>query len=212
MPETIARLHLEALMNLSTTQLRMLGSVMYFAAFSLFVSFFADLVIKVWPIKLSELNWRVGAAGLVMEVLLASVVPLAIFYFAAFMNNDRKTLQFMRWLTVAVGVIAIGLLGLFALDAVQIRAQLPQNVKAQFIKAALKASLQGVLSATLFIWFGLTVGKVMKSAGVARGVDTKDGMLMVGSREASPSRPNLRAIDPNDSKKKDGAASLSIDS
>jgi len=198
-------------MNLSTTQLRMLGSVMYFAAFSLFVSFLADLVIKIWPIKLSELNWRVGASGLVMDVLMASIVPLAIFYFAAFMNNDRKTLQFMRWLTVAVGVIAIGLLGLFALDAVQVRAQLPQNVKAQFIKAALKASLQGTLSATLFIWFGLTVGKVMKSAGVARGVDPKEGMLMVGSREASPSRPNLRAIDANDSKKKEGTAGLSID-
>ena len=198
-------------MNLSTTQLRMLGSVMYFAAFSLFVSFLADLVIKIWPIKLSELNWRVGASGLVMDVLMASIVPLAIFYFAAFMNNDRKTLQFMRWLTVAVGVLAIGLLGLFALDAVQIRAQLPQNVKAQFIKAALKASLQGTLSATLFIWFGLTVGKVMKSAGVARGADAKEGMLMVGSREASPSRPNLRAIDANDSKKKEGTAGLSID-
>ena len=198
-------------MNLSTTQLRMLGSVMYFAAFSLFVSFLADLVIKIWPIKLSELNWRVGASGLVMDVLMASIVPLAIFYFAAFMNNDRKTLQFMRWLTVAVGVIAIGLLGLFALDAVQVRAQLPQNVKAQFIKAALKASLQGTLSATLFIWFGLTVGKVMKSAGVARGADAKEGMLMVGSREASPSRPNLRAIDANDSKKKEGTAGLSMD-
>ena len=198
-------------MNLSTTQLRMLGSVMYFAAFSLFVSFLADLVIKIWPIKLSELNWRVGASGLVMDVLMASIVPLAIFYFAAFMNNDRKTLQFMRWLTVAVGVIAIGLLGLFALDAVQVRAQLPQNVKAQFIKAALKASLQGTLSATLFIWFGLTVGKVIKSVGVARGADAKEGMLMVGSREASPSRPNLRAIDANDSKKKEGTAGLSMD-
>jgi len=198
-------------MNLSTTQLRMLGSVMYFAAFSLFVSYIADLVIKVWPLKVSELNWRVGASGLVMDVLVSSIVPLALFFFAAFMNNDRKTLQFMRWLTLAVGVMAIGLLGLFALDAVQIRAQLPQNVKSQFIKAALKASLQGTLSAALFVWFGLTVGKVMKSVGVARGAEPKEGMLMVGSREASPSRPNLRAIDPNESKKKEGAAGLSLD-
>ena len=198
-------------MNLSTTQLRLLGSVMYFAAFSLFASSVSDLVIKVWPLKVSELNWRVGASGLVMDVLVSSIVPLALFFFAAFMNSDRKTLQFMRWLTLAVGVMAIGLLGLFALDAVQIRAQLPQNVKSQFIKAALKASLQGTLSAALFVWFGLTVGKVLKSAGVARGAEPKEGMLMVGSREASPSRPNLRAIDPNEGKKKEGAPGLSLD-
>ena len=133
-------------------------------------------------------------------------------YFAAFMNNDRKTLQVLRWVTLATGLVTIGLLALFALDSVQIRAQLPQNVKGQFIKAALKAALVGTLVSALFIWFGLTVGKVLKSQGVARGVDpAKDGMLMVGAREASPSRPTLRAIDSIDTKKKEGTAPLSAD-
>ncbi len=198
-------------MNFSTTQLRMLGSVMYFAAFTVLTSTITDLVIKIWPFKMSELNWRVGASGLVMDVLVAAILPLALFFFSAFMNNDRKMLQVMRWVMVAFGVIALGMLALFALDAVQIRAQLPQNVKGTFLKAALKASLQGTFAACLYIWFGLTVGKVMKSSGLARGVDAKEGMLMVGSREASPSRPNLRAIDATDSKKKEGTAGLSID-
>ena len=188
-------------MNFSTTQLRMLGSVMYFAAVTVLVSTIADLAIKIWPFKLSELNWRVGASGLVMDVLVAAIVPLALFFFAAFMNNDRKMLHVTRWVVVVLGALAIAMLALFALDAVQIRAQLPQNVKGQFLKAALKASLQGTFAAALYIWFGLTVGKVMKSAGVARTADAKDGMLMVGTREASPSRPNLRAIDSSDSRK-----------
>lgn len=209
--EPFDRLQFEASMNFSTTQLRMLGSVMYFAAFTLLTSSLADLIIKIWPIKVSELNWRVGAAGLVMDVLVASIVPLAVFFLAAFMNNDRKLLQVMRWVVLLIGVITIALLAMFALDAVQIRASLPQNVKGQFIKAALKASLQGVLSAAAFIWFGLTVGKVMKSAGLARAADSKEGMLMVGSREASPSRPNLRAIDTSDIKKKEGTSGLSAD-
>jgi hypothetical protein len=209
--EPFVRLHYEASMNFSTTQLRMLGSVMYFAAFSLLTSNLADLVIKIWPIKSSELNWRVGAAGLVLDMLVSSIVPLAVFFFAAFMNNDRKLLQVMRWVVVLIGVITVALLAMFALDAVQIRAALPQNVKGQFIKAALKASLQGVLSATVFIWFGLTVGKLMKSTGVARAAESKEGMLMVGSREASPSRPNLRAIDASEGTKKDSTSALPAD-
>lgn len=199
-------------MNLSSTQLRMLGSVMYFAAIALIISAAAQFTIPVWPLKPSELNWRVGASGLLMDALLATVVPQAMLYFAAFMNNDRKTLQVLRWVTLATGLVTIGLLALFALDSVQIRAQLPQNVKGQFIKAALKAALVGTLVSALFIWFGLTVGKVLKSQGVARGVDpAKDGMLMVGAREASPSRPTLRAIDSIDTKKKEGTAPLSAD-
>lgn len=198
-------------MNLSSSQLRLLGSVMYFAAFALIVNVLADFTIKIWPMKLSELNWRVGAGGLLMDVLLSIVVPQALIYFAAFMNADRKTLQILRWVTFALGVLAIGMLALFALDSVQITAQLPQNLKGNFYKVALKAALIGLLSAALYIWFGLTVGKVLKSQGMARvgGKEPADGMLMVGSRE--PARPALRSIDTKEPPRKESAPGLSID-
>lgn len=203
-------------MNLSTTQLRLLGSVMYFAAAALILNYLAQFTIQVWPFKFSELNWRVGGSGLFMDALLATVVPQAIMYFAAFMNNDRKTLQFLRWVTLSMGLATIGLLLLFALDSVQIRASLPQNVKANFMKVALRAGLVGILLSILFVWFGTTMGKVLKSQGTVRtpGMkeSEKDAMLMVGSRE--PSRPNLRAIDGAEGKKdskKEGTGGLSID-
>lgn len=198
-------------MNLSSTQLRLLGSVMYFAAFALIVNVLADFTIKIWPMKLSELNWRVGAGGLLMDVMLLIVVPQALIYFAAFMNGDRKTLQILRWVTVALGVLTLGLLALFALDSVQITAQLPQNLKINFYKVALKAALIGLLSAALYIWFGLTVGKVLKSQGTVRtgSKEASDGMLMVGSRE--PARPALRSIDTKEPPRKEAAPGLSID-
>ncbi|MDZ7632417.1 MAG: hypothetical protein U5K74_13985 [Gemmatimonadaceae bacterium] len=203
-------------MNLSTTQLRMLGSVMYFAAVALIINFFAQFTIQVWPFKFGELNWRVGAAGLVMDALLATVVPQALLYFAAFLNNDRKILQVLRWVTLAAGLATIALLGFFLLDSVQIRAQLPQNIKGNFMKVALRAGLVGGLLSVLFVWFGLTVGKVLKSQGTVRTVGGKDpaqeGMLMVGTRE--PSRPNLRSIDTADLRKdskKEGTGGLPVD-
>ena len=199
-------------MNLSSTQLRLLGSVMYFAAAVLILNYFAQFTIQVWPLKFEELNWRVGATGLVMDALLSTVVPQAIIYVSAIMNNDRKTIQALRWITLLAGLATIALMVMFALDSVQIRAQLPQNVKGNFMKVALRAGFVGILLSTLFIWFGLTMGKVLKSQGVARGaVKDADSMLMVGTRDA---RPNLRAIDTSDSKKemkKESTGGLSID-
>jgi hypothetical protein len=199
-------------MNLSTTQLRMLGSVLYFAAVALIINYFAQLTIQVWPIKVSELNWRVGAAGLFMDALLSTVVPVVLVYLAAFMNNDRKVIGTMRVVSLVVGVLTIVLLAAFALDSVQIRAALPQNVKGNFMKVALRAALVGTLLATLYVWVGVTMGKVLKSQGTLRNAaGARDEMLMVGTRE--PSRPNLRAIDANEGKKgpKEGTTGLTID-
>jgi small-conductance mechanosensitive channel len=214
--EPIDRHLIEACMNLSTTQLRLLGSLMYFAAAALILNFFAQFTIQVWPFKFGELNWRVGAAGLVMDALLSTVMPQVILYAAAVMNNDRKLLQIMRWISMLVGVAIIALMLLFLLDSVQIRAQLPQNVKVNFMKVALRAGLVGVLLSMLFIWLGFSMGKVLKSQGTVRTPGMKDpaaeNMLMVGTRE--PSRPTLRSIDATDGKKdakKEGTGGLSID-
>lgn len=202
-------------MNLSTTQLRLLGSVMYFAAVALILNPFAQFVITVWPFKLSELNWRVGSTGLLMDALIATVLPQALLFTAAVMNNDRRTLQFLRWVVFTLGLVTIGLLLMFLLDSVQIRAQLPQNVKGNFMKVAMRAGLIGTLLSILFIWFGTSMGKVLKSQGTVRvvggGKEGTEGLLMVGTREA---RPNLRSIDASDSKKevkKEGTGGLSID-
>jgi hypothetical protein len=202
-------------MTLSTSQLRSLGSVLYFAAAALMINIMAQFTVQVWPIKFGELNWRVGAAGLFMDVLMNGMVPMAMMFFAAFMNEDRKLLQAFRWISLVLGVVTIGMLLGFALDAVQIRSQLPQNVKAVFLKTALRASLSAVLCSTAFIWMSFSLAKVLKSQGVVRASGVKDpaqeSMLMVGtSREPSPSRPNLRAIDSSDSKT-EAATGLAID-
>jgi hypothetical protein len=203
-------------MNLSTTQLRLLGSVMYFAAAALILNFFAQFTIQVWPFKFGELNWRVGAAGLVMDTLLSTVMPLIVINVAAFMNGDRKTIQVLRFIALFAGLATLGLIVFFAFDAVQIRASLPQNVKANFMKVALRAGLVGMLLSIIFFWTFNAIGKVLKSQGAVRTAGGKDasqeGMLMVGVRE--PARPNLRAIDTADTRKdakKEGTGGLSVD-
>jgi uncharacterized membrane protein len=206
-------------MNLSTTQLRQLGSVMYFAAVALIINFFAEFTIKVWPLKFGELNWRAGAIGLVMDVFLATIVPMTLMYVAAIMNNHRKLLNVLRILSLVLGVLTIALLLMFALDSIQVRTQLPQNVKMQFYKVAMRAAMVGTLFATASVWTFVAIGNVLKSQGTVRGNDLasaaeKEGMLMVGTREAP--RRTLRSIDGAATEvktdaKKEASATLSID-
>lgn len=199
-------------MNFSTSQLRALGSVLYFAAVALILNILAQFAVQVWPIKFGELNWRVGAAGLFMDVLMNSIVPIAMVYFAAFMNEDRKLLTAMRWISLIVGILTVLLFFGFVLDAVQIRSQLPQNVKSVFLKTAMRACMSAILCATAFFWMYVALGKVMKSQGVVRAPGTKDpaqeSMLMVGSRE--PSRPNLRAVESDATVEKKSALAVDL--
>jgi hypothetical protein len=206
-------------MNLSTTQLRLIGGVLYFAAVVLILNFLAQFVIQIWPLRISELNWRVGSAGIFMDVLLSTVVPQILLFTAAFLNADRKVLAVLRWATLIVGILTVLLMLGFILDSVQIRAQLPQNMKPTFLKGALRAVFVAMMLSTLFIWVGMAIGKVLKSQGVSRvagAVDSaQDAMLMIGTRE--PTKPNLRSIDASDAKdpkrdtKKDATSGLAVD-
>ena len=156
---------------------------------------------------------RLYEALVIDRPTLTVALLLALLATAAIMNNDRKTMQVLRWCMLLIGIAIVGQLLMFALDSLQIQAQLNQNVKPNFYKVALRAALVGVMLATLYLWFGLAIGKVLKSQGVARGnVKDADSMLMVGTRDA---RPNLRAIDTAESRKemkKEGTGGLSIDS
>jgi hypothetical protein len=189
-------------MNLSSSQLKALGNVLTFAAFVLFTWIFSDVLIKIWPLKIGELNWRVGFTGLFIEGWVASLPALSMLFLAAFLNNQRTLLRVLSFAALALGIILLGLLLTFALDATQLRATIPQNMKGTFMKAVLKAALGGTFLVILFPLLFTTVNKVLKSAGTvrtnAREKETAEGgLLMVGNRGETPARPSLRAIDPS---------------
>lgn len=189
-------------MNLSSSQLKALGNLLTFAAVVLLSWIFADIVIKTWPFKVGELNWRVGFTGLFIEGLVASLPAMTLLFLSAFLNSQRRFLRVLSIVMLVLGIVMIGLLLTFALDATQLRATLPQNLKGTFIKAVLKAALGGVFLGILFPLVFTTLTKVLKSVGTVRtGVREKEpapdgGLLMVGNRGETPARPSLRAIDP----------------
>jgi hypothetical protein len=189
-------------MNLSSSQLKAIGNVLTFAAVVLLAWVFSDMVIKIWPIKVGELNWRVGFTGLFIESTVAALPAITMLFVSAFIGNQRAWLRVLSVIMLVLGVMVIGMLLGFALDATQLRATIPQNLKGTFTKAVFKASLGGILLGCLLPWTFVTLNKVLKSQGTARaGVREKESpdsgnLLMVGNRGETPARPSLRAIDP----------------
>lgn len=188
-------------MNLSSSQQRMLLSVATFAAAVMLVSVVAEFAIQIWPLKFGELNWRVGAAGLLLDAFVKTIPAQIVLYFAAAATDSRKLLKTYAIIAFVLGVVSVGVLGFFALDAVQLRATLPQNVKQQFLKVALRASLVGILGAILFFIAGVRTLKVLKSGGAvrtsggsARAAEPADESMLMISRPAAPARPSLTAI------------------
>lgn len=188
-------------MNLSSSQQRTLLSVATFAASVMLISVVAEFAIQVWPLKFSELNWRVGAAGLLLDAFVKTVPAQIVLYFATAVTDARKLLKAYAIIAFVLGVVAVVTLGFFALDAVQLRATLPQNVKQQFLKVALRAALVGVCGATLFFIAGVRTLKVLKSGGAVRSAggsrateSADESMLVIARPSATPARPNLTAV------------------
>lgn len=188
-------------MNLSSSQQRTLLSVATFAAAVMLVNVVAEFAIQVWPLKFGELNWRVGAAGLLLDAFVKTIPAQVVLYFAAAVTDSRKLLRTYAILGVVLGAVAIGVLAFFALDAIQLRATLPQNVKQQFLKVALRAALVGVLGAILFFLAGVRTLKVLKSGGAVRtsgsgprAAEQADESMLMIARPATPARPSLTAV------------------
>jgi hypothetical protein len=192
-------------MNFSSTQQRTLFSIATLAAWVLLLNIMAEFTIQIWPLKFGELNWRVGTAGLLIDAFVKTLPAQIVLWFAAAATGARTLLRVYGILALVLALTTIVVLGFFALDAVQMRAVLPQNVKGTFLKVALRAALMGTLLTGLFILAFVRVNSVLKSLGVARSggraVESDEGMLLV-ARPGAPAapRPNLTAVKGDEAK------------
>ena len=192
-------------MNFSSTQQRTLLSIATVAAWVLLLNIMAEFAIQIWPLKFGELNWRVGSAGLLIDAFVKTLPAQIVLWFAAAATDARKTLRIYGFIALLLAIVTVVVLGFFALDAVQIRATLPQNAKGVFLKVALRAALVGGLLSVLFILAFVRVNSVLKSLGVARGSgarqsESEDGMLLVARPGAPAPRPTLTAVKGDEAK------------
>jgi hypothetical protein len=149
-----------------------------------------DLALRVSPPQFGTLQWRFASAGLLFGNLGTIVLGVSLVGFTAALLGHRKALRVLGFAALALGVVLLAMLVLFALDALQIR----RLANANFKRAVLMSSIGAIFTATFAM---LTLAAIGRAAVVAskltRVVDARRS-----SAKAAPqpvvARPSAAAL------------------
>ena len=107
--------------------LRRVAPAAYLLAVILIVFTVMDLAQTVLPIHLGDVQWRVGAVGLLSRMMITPLLGLVVAYAVALLAEHRRVLRTMAVLDgLFVLVLLVGL-AFYALDALELRARLTEG-------------------------------------------------------------------------------------
>ena len=133
-----------------------------------------DTALSVWPPQVRDVSWRFGTAGLFSRAILLPLLGLLLLNAVALQAERRGVLKALALLSAVGSFFLLGVIGLFILDGLQMRAQVVESLKVGFLvnmaNAAFKYGI-GVLGLGLFAWVGLRAAKELEPS-------TGDGIVM----------------------------------
>jgi hypothetical protein len=159
--------------TLSDPHRRKLLALLYLAGFLIAVDQLADVLVTVLstPVAFDSVQWRFGVFGLLATR--TSVLLMAeVMVFAAAVGLDHRNMLVALGvlnLVAALGVIAA--VGLFALDALQLRSMVREGAASRYDSASLRAAGVAILGGILLVWSGIA-GIRAAGLGKARHRDT----------------------------------------
>jgi len=135
----------------------------YIATFSLMLFPLLDQLMQLVPTaKLHDPRWRFGAVGLLSNIFVLPVFSLMVVLFLTSFYEDRVFERIVSLLAVVAAVVLLVLTGLFALDSIQVRAQMRPQAMSSWAVATSTAILKLVVAVVVTGWFGL---RGIRSAG-----------------------------------------------
>jgi hypothetical protein len=114
----------------------------------------ADLVTNIWPPRFAELQWRFGAVGLLSGFVLTPILGIVGLMAMAIALGHRRVLRAVAGLDLALAVAGFATLILFALDWLQMRSTVNDDVVHSMDVGSLKAIAKHLLSALTLGWLG----------------------------------------------------------
>ena len=169
-------------------QMRRLAIPGYLVAFLIFLFPLLDTALSVWPPQTSQLAWRFGAVGLFSRALMTPLLGVLIAFGIALLMEHRT---FLRVLAIANGVAAVLILvvmGLFILDALEMRVQVRADTKRAFDAASIVALVKYGTGMLVALAFAVHGWKASKQTGVAKKV-RRSGPEILGRRPVSSPPP-----------------------
>ena len=142
-----------------------------------------DTLVRTWPIRMGEVAWRFGAAGMWLNVLVTPLLGAFMIVVAAGGLGHRRLVRASACvLWVVTGTLLIAEVA-FALDYLQLRGAVGPEALAGFDVAAVKAMIAGVL--------GAVAGGVLASVSWRTSHKARAGKSKVDHRETGLKSRNV---------------------
>lgn len=137
--------------------------VLYVSAILLLTIPFLQAGSQLWPLQLSNIQWRFGAANALSSVLLLPFLGLSILVLMARALENRTLAMLAGILSAIFALGLMGSLGLFVLDAQQLKAIVSTQMSAAFTNTTIRVGL--VTGAFLLAFLVLTLASFRAPKG-----------------------------------------------
>jgi hypothetical protein len=143
--------------------LEYLAGPFYFVCLLLILIPLVDLATNVWPLRFGDMGWRYGTVGLLSGFLVSPLMGLVLAVSAAAYMGHTRMLKTLGVLSALGVLILLGATGLFTLDALQIRAQVPPEGQSSYRVGAARAWVKNTLVAAGMLWLAIGSFRVARS-------------------------------------------------
>jgi hypothetical protein len=130
------------------------GAVYLIAALLAAVPVF-DLISTAWPLQPGNLSWRYGFLGLLANFLLTPMLGAVLAAATAALLRHALTLRLLSITFIVLALLLGAGLGLFAMDVVQLRAQLAQEALPNYQRTAIIAACKYLTGMLALLWLGV---------------------------------------------------------
>jgi hypothetical protein len=139
-----------------------------------------DNAISVWPLRLGEVAWRFGAVGLFSRTLVSPLLGLLLLLAVSLLAEHRVFTRIIAIISLVAAAKTVIVLGLFALDAVEMRAQIDAGALRAFDLATVSAAFRYVLFLVVTLVFAASAWEASKrSLGTHK---KREPRPLIGSR------------------------------
>jgi hypothetical protein len=163
-----------------------LRRILYLSAILLFFMPYFQALAGLWPLQLGALQWRFQATGAMSGILMLPFLGLVLALAVARPLGHKGITRVIGIIAVLTAVVIVGALGLFAMDALQLKKVVRDAQMSAFNKAVFTATCTMLFSMVMFGALGLVAlrspkGSVAKAAPRASrkaAVDEPVGLLI----------------------------------
>ena len=149
-----------------------LAGPLYFLAALLIVFPLVDFVLSVPSAELSDVQWRFAAVGLLSGYTLTPILGIAMAFVVAAFLKQHGVQRGLVVACLASGAILIALSLGFALDVLQLRLSVPNDGRAAFKSASIRAIVKLGLSVLALAYMGWSARRMIPARNRQRSQKT----------------------------------------